>query len=700
MNCQDGARQTALHLACEKGDLDCVRELLQEYGASTDVRNHNGDTAFHCAAKQDSAAIIQELCSRPCAGVNELNDAGETPLHVACRFGKVQSLKALLESGAKCDVIGGKAYAIHTAMKYSRRSCAEAILEADPAQLQSEDPMYGGTPLHWAKTAEMTKILLEKGSSVNFRSRTGESPLHIHTKKRRFDSVIDLLSRGAKVNLRGLHGNTALHYAMKMDHMEMIKALIVFGADVEIANDLGETPGMIAAQKSKEHLDIVRVALSSKVETEPRTEVGEGDDSNAGSERVDRLLSLDGGGIRGLILIEILTVLEREARRPLKELFDWISGTSTGGILALGIVHGKSMEYLRRLYFRLKGDVFKGSIYDNSRSLEKLLKREFGEDTNMHDVKHPRVIVTSVLADRHPPELHLFRNYAHPFKGVPRHAPTFHSASTATLSRPIIPWDKCWPCMRFEIEDEVFNWSFPYDSDLLENFLKERFKENTKMTDVKHPRVTVTSVLADGDPPNLPLFRNYDPHPPTEDPANAPSAPTATFRTSTTPREHRVWYAARATSAAPIYFRSMDHFLDGGLLANNPTLDSMAEIHRYNKALHSQGRGSEAQRLGVVVSLGTGKIPQSKVPSVDIFRPKGFWQTLEMIQRVDDMLTVLLNTLTMSDSCVAERARSWCEMTDTSYHRSVPGWLNRLPYTITTEHTLHYCPTLHLRSSQ
>lgn len=36
-----------------------------------------------------------------------------------------------------------------------------------------------------------------------------------------------------------------------MDHIEMIKALIVFGADVEIHNDLGETPGLIAARNSK-----------------------------------------------------------------------------------------------------------------------------------------------------------------------------------------------------------------------------------------------------------------------------------------------------------------------------------------------------------------------------------------------------------------------------------------------------------------
>ena len=32
----------------------------------------------------------------------------------------------------------------------------------------------------------------------------------------------------------------------------------------------------------------------------------------------------------------------------------------------------------------------------------------------------------------------------------------------------------------------------------------------------------------------------------------------------------------------------MGRFLDGGLLANNPTLDAMTEIHQYNKALRAE----------------------------------------------------------------------------------------------------------------
>ena len=41
------------------------------------------------------------------------------------------------------------------------------------------------------------------------------------------------------------------------------------------------------------------------------------------------------------MLVQLLSAIEQAAGVPVKELFDWIGGTSTGGILALGIAIGK-----------------------------------------------------------------------------------------------------------------------------------------------------------------------------------------------------------------------------------------------------------------------------------------------------------------------------------------------------------------------
>ncbi len=52
---------------------------------------------------------------------------------------------------------------------------------------------------------------------------------------------------------------------------------------------------------------------------------------------VRRILSIDGGGIRGVIPARILTQLEQIAGKPCAEIFDLVAGTSTGGIIACGL---------------------------------------------------------------------------------------------------------------------------------------------------------------------------------------------------------------------------------------------------------------------------------------------------------------------------------------------------------------------------
>jgi len=48
-------------------------------------------------------------------------------------------------------------------------------------------------------------------------------------------------------------------------------------------------------------------------------------------------LSIDGGGIRGIIPALVLMEIEELTKKPIAKLFDLIAGASTGGILALGL---------------------------------------------------------------------------------------------------------------------------------------------------------------------------------------------------------------------------------------------------------------------------------------------------------------------------------------------------------------------------
>jgi len=55
--------------------------------------------------------------------------------------------------------------------------------------------------------------------------------------------------------------------------------------------------------------------------------------------RLRRVLSTDGGGIRGIIPAMVIAHIEKQLGKPAHELFDLMVGTSTGGILALELAH-------------------------------------------------------------------------------------------------------------------------------------------------------------------------------------------------------------------------------------------------------------------------------------------------------------------------------------------------------------------------
>ncbi|XP_028602146.2 85/88 kDa calcium-independent phospholipase A2 isoform X1 [Podarcis muralis] len=605
---------TPVHLACQKGDMECLRELVEQCHARLDVTDKNGDTVFHYSVRGNNPEIIELMGKRSTAALDHVNDEGKSPLHLACQLGKEDAVHALLKVNAKCSNMGALGYPIHIAMKHSQKRCAQALLDKEISQIQLLDPRYGATPLHWARNADMTRLLIDYGCEVNALSKTGESALHIAARRGRFDCTMVLLTHGAMANVKGADGNTPLHLAMKQDHLEMIKALIVFGADVDVPNDLGETPGLLAARISKGAnrkvlLDLLKIVGIDRfhppgisvpttstsqeglppprstnqnlefqdvihVSTALGTLLKKQDVVDLATERKksqDRLLSLDGGGVRGLVLIQFLIAIERAAGRPIRDLFDWVAGTSTGGILAVSVILGKPMEYMRCLYFRMKDEVFRGSRPYESEPLEEFLKKEFGEHTKMTDVKQPKLMLTATLCDRQPAELHLFRNYNPP-----------------------------------------------------EGRGKSRYMSS------------------------------------------------GLFQALTRPEDQLMWQAARSSGAAPTYFRPFGRFLDGGLLANNPTMDAMAEINECNKILIQNGEGHKVKKLGVVVSLGTGKAPQVPVSSVDVFRPSNPWELAKTVYGAKELGKLVVDCCTDPDGPCVNRARAWCEMIDAHYVRFNP----------------------------
>ena len=109
---------------------------------------------------------------------------------------------------------------------------------------------------------------------------------------------------------------------------------------------------------------------------------------------VARILSIDGGGIRGIIPALILQRIEERLGKPISELFHMIAGTSTGGILACSLtapaVEGRPRTAAEIVdLYRLRGkDIFKSSFWHG-----------FGSIGGMVDEKYPSQYIEEVLQE-------------------------------------------------------------------------------------------------------------------------------------------------------------------------------------------------------------------------------------------------------------------------------------------------------------
>ena len=136
------------------------------------------------------------------------------------------------------------------------------------------------------------------------------------------------------------------------------------------------------------------------------------------------ILSLDGGGIRGLMPARILQELESRTNRRIHELFDLIVGTSTGGILAAGLARPRKgraagpcpARELAEIYSERGREIFGRSLWKGVTSLggysdekydaaplEGILDEILG-DAELKDTV-PDIIVTSYDIERREPYL-------------------------------------------------------------------------------------------------------------------------------------------------------------------------------------------------------------------------------------------------------------------------------------------------------
>ena len=131
-----------------------------------------------------------------------------------------------------------------------------------------------------------------------------------------------------------------------------------------------------------------------------------------------KILAIDGGGMRGIIPAMLLAEIEDRSHQPIARLFDLVAGTSTGGILALGLTIPKlpsarlySAREFVEMYEREGRRIFSRSLwhrltsFDNlhhpkysTAGIEDVLGQYFGE-ARLRDAA-TRVLITSYEVER------------------------------------------------------------------------------------------------------------------------------------------------------------------------------------------------------------------------------------------------------------------------------------------------------------
>ena len=414
INARNKNNVSPIHLACISDKPDCVKELLKN---GADV--NGACIEIHSPLSSDSSPenfdkqMIDHLDPK-------VMKTGGNPLHWAK---SPQCMEPLIEMGCNINAKNFQGETVlYVMVSRNKLPCVVTLLSYG-ADVNAKGP-NGSSPLHIAvRSGDVTLVqaLVVFGAKINIENQAGESPRHLASTIKRNasqDTILYVLnSVGAKRCCRSIQGSPCSDGCSPTGVFNGSPPETAPFARIRSFYDPLLGRNIIKAAVSKK-----RKAIHSSGAGDPSSKEGQhesmdvdlGQSDTSQKEKTARCLCLDGGGIKGLVLIQMLAVMEEMLGVPVHSCFEWVAGTSTGGILALVLATGHSAAECRQFYFRMKSKIFIGNRPYDSEPLEVFLKKTLGEETTMADIVKPRVMLTATVADKFPAELHLFRNYKSP----------------------------------------------------------------------------------------------------------------------------------------------------------------------------------------------------------------------------------------------------------------------------------------------
>ena len=180
------------------------------------------------AAEDNDTDFVRTTLARGMP-VDTVDKAGNSLLLIACRFGRVETAKLLLD--LKANIRHRNAFgdtALMTAALSGNVEIAKMLVDRGVPVNQS-----GWTALRYCAAggkAAMCQFLLDHDADIDARSPNGTTPLMMAVREGQFDVVKLLVWEVADVNAKNNEGATALKWAARADRVEMISLLKAAGA--------------------------------------------------------------------------------------------------------------------------------------------------------------------------------------------------------------------------------------------------------------------------------------------------------------------------------------------------------------------------------------------------------------------------------------------------------------------------------------
>ena len=246
---------TTLHLMCELGVLDRVKNFIEMYG-NVEARDENGRTPLHIACENGHIDIAEYLIDECGCDKEARDDRQNTPLFAACWNNQTALVKHLVSRfGCKSDIRDTKGWTpLHLACIKGYTDIIEYLINQCGFDKEVRENNLQYTPLFAACLGgqiSTVKFLISKfRCEVDARDVNGRTPLHVAC-YRGFQEIVKYLINecGCSAEIRDEILQTPLHWACAGGHLEIIKYLInECKCNKEARDKLNYTPLYIASR--------------------------------------------------------------------------------------------------------------------------------------------------------------------------------------------------------------------------------------------------------------------------------------------------------------------------------------------------------------------------------------------------------------------------------------------------------------------